>query len=113
MEQGEHHQENHYQLQAIDVVEDWLADLPTAETSGVESRQCMEALTQLDLETDMEEVGLEDQHPTIMKFFRKAMGIYEFQLTTERLEELGCTPKEVHWSCDTCDGAQVRYDVHQ
>jgi hypothetical protein len=68
----------------MDVVEDRVADLPTTETPRVEPRQCMEALTQPDLETDVEEVGVEDRHPTmIVKFCRKAMGIYDFQLTAE------------------------------
>jgi hypothetical protein len=44
----------------------------------------------------MDEVGVEDQnHETIMEFCRKDLGIYDFQLTVERLEELGCMPKEV------------------
>jgi hypothetical protein len=56
----------------------------------------MEALTQLDLELDVEEVGREDCDPTtIVNFCRKSMGIYDFQLSVEQLEELGCTPKEV------------------
>jgi hypothetical protein len=84
MEQGEHHQVNSHQQQVMDIVEDWVADLPTTKTPRVEPRQCMEALTQPDLETNVEEVGVEDRHPTtIMNFCRKAMGIYDFQLTAE------------------------------
>jgi hypothetical protein len=37
-----------------------------------------------DLEDEAEEVGIEDLDPTtIVNFFRKAMGIYDFQLTTK------------------------------
>jgi hypothetical protein len=44
----------------------------------------------------VEEVGMEDCGPTsIVKFCRKSMGIYDFQLSVERLEELGCTLKEL------------------
>jgi hypothetical protein len=71
---------------------------------SVETKQCVEALTQPDLESDAEEVGMEDRHPTtIVNFCRKAMGIYEFQLSVENLEELGCTPKEVRLVLSTCD----------
>jgi hypothetical protein len=44
----------------------------------------VEALTQPNLETDMEDVGDEDRHvKTIMYFCRKAMGIYDFQFTAK------------------------------
>jgi hypothetical protein len=81
MEHGEHHQWNRYQLQGMDLVEDWTIDLPTAKTSRVEPKECMGALTQPDLEIDVEEAGVEYRnHTTIVKFFRKAMGICDFQL---------------------------------
>jgi len=44
----------------MDIVEYRVIDLPTVETPRVEPRQCAEALTQLDLETNVEEVGVED-----------------------------------------------------
>jgi hypothetical protein len=42
------------------VVEDIATDLPTAKTPRFEPRQCVEALTQLDFEIDVEEVGYGD-----------------------------------------------------
>jgi len=56
----------------------------------------VEALTQLDLELDVEKMRREDRDPTtIVKFCRKSMGIFEFQQNVEQMEELGCSPKEV------------------
>jgi hypothetical protein len=56
MEQGEHHQVNSYQKQIMDVVEELATNFPIAETPRVEPRQSVEALSQPNLETDMEEV---------------------------------------------------------
>jgi hypothetical protein len=54
-----------------------------------------EHYTQQDLE-DAEEVGREGRDSVaIVNFCRKAMGIYDFELSAEQLEELGCSPKEV------------------
>jgi hypothetical protein len=65
-------------------VEDQSIDLLTTETLGVGSRQYVDALTKRDFEIDLEEVGAEDRHPaTIVNFCRKAIGIYDFQLTFE------------------------------
>jgi len=65
-----------YQQRFVNVVEHWVIDLPTIETPRVELGQCVEAFNQPDLEMDIEEVGVEDQHPTmIVKFCRKSMGI--------------------------------------
>jgi hypothetical protein len=44
----------------MDVVEDWVVDLPTTKTLRIEPRHCMGEITQLDLETNVEEVGFED-----------------------------------------------------
>jgi len=38
-------------------VEDWVADLPTTKNPRVELRQCIEALTQPNLENNVEELG--------------------------------------------------------
>jgi hypothetical protein len=84
MEQEEHHHVNSHQQQIMDIVKDRETNLPTTKTPRVEPRQCMEALDQPNLERDMEELGDEDLHlATIVKFFRKAMGIYNFQLTAK------------------------------
>jgi hypothetical protein len=95
---GEHDQVNSYQQKVMDVVDDRVPDLSIAKNSRVGPRQCMEALTQPDLERDVEEVGVEDRHPAmIVDFCRKVMEIYDFQLTAEQLEELGCTPDEIQF----------------
>jgi len=41
-------------------VEDWVADLPTIKNPRVEMRHCTEALTQPNLEMNVEEIGVED-----------------------------------------------------
>jgi len=47
-----------------------------------EIKKCMEELTHLDLDSYVEEVGREDHHlVAIVKFFKKYMGIYDFQLS--------------------------------
>jgi hypothetical protein len=87
---------NSYQQKVMDFVEDRVVDLSIAKTSRVGPRQCMETLTQPDLERDVEEVGVEYRHPAmIVNFRRKAMEIYDFQLIAERLEDLGCTLEEI------------------
>jgi hypothetical protein len=85
MEQREHHQVISHQQQVMDIVEDRVVDLPNAKTLRVlEPRECVEALTQPDLEMDVEEVGVEDRHLTmIMNFCRKVAGIYDFQIIAE------------------------------
>lgn len=85
-----------YQQSCEGVEANRLEDPLSAKTLSVEMERCMEALTQPNLESDEEEVGREDHHPsTIVNFCRKAMGIYDYELTVDPLEELGCTPKDV------------------
>jgi hypothetical protein len=68
----------------VDIVKDHETNLPTTKNPRVEPRQCMEALDQPNLERDVEELGDEDLHlVTIVKCFRNAMGIYNFQMTAE------------------------------
>jgi len=70
---------NRHQQHIRDVVEDQTSDLPITETPRIETKHCVQTLSQPYLETEVEEVGDEGRHPVvIVKFCRKAMGIYDF-----------------------------------
>jgi hypothetical protein len=50
-------------------MEDQVTDLPTIKTPRVYSRKCMEALIEVDLDMNVEEVGDRDQHPEANMIF--------------------------------------------